>query len=153
LPELAEDPELRRMLLDEGRIAARLEHANVAQVLDVGEHGGVPYIVFEWVDGVSLLKLCRSTESRGELLPHGPLLQVMADICRGLHAAHELTGEDGSLLGVVHRDVTPENIMVSRGFAKLIDFGIAKAKGRLSAETRAGAIKGTPKYMAPEQAS
>jgi serine/threonine protein kinase len=125
----------------------------VAQILDVGEHQGVTYIVFEWVDGSSLYKLCRAAEARGEALALGPLVRVMIDVCSGLHAAHQLTDEGGRPLGIVHRDVTPSNIIVSQGgYAKLIDFGIAKAKGRIAAETRSGIVKGTPQYMAPEQA-
>jgi serine/threonine-protein kinase len=141
------------MLLDESRICSRLEHANVAQILDVGEHGQVPYIVFEWVEGASLEQVCRAAEVLGDPVALGPLLRVMADVCSGLHAAHELRDETGETLGVVHRDVTPNNIIVSRkGFAKLIDFGVAKARGRMAGETRSGIVKGTPQYMAPEQA-
>jgi serine/threonine protein kinase len=153
LPELATQPQFRQMLLDEARISARLQHANVAQILDVGEHQGVTYIVFEWVEGSSLYKLCRAAEARGEPLALGPLVRVMINVCSGLQAAHELTDEEGRPLGIVHRDVTPSNIIVSQGgYAKLIDFGIAKAKGRIAAETRSGIVKGTPQYMAPEQA-
>jgi serine/threonine protein kinase/tetratricopeptide (TPR) repeat protein len=152
LPDLAQDPQFCRMLLEEAKIAARLEHPNVAQVLDVGEDRGTPFVVFEWVDGVPLLRLCRSAESRGRLLARGTLLRVVADVCRGLHATHELTDSDGARLGLVHRDVTPENILVGRGNAKLIDFGMAKVKGRTLAETRGGTAKGAPRYMAPEQA-
>jgi serine/threonine-protein kinase len=153
LPELAVDQQFRTMLLDEARICSRLEHANIAQILDVGEHGKLPYIVFEWVDGASLEQLCRVAEDRGQPVALGPLLRVMADVCSGLHAAHELTDEEGHPLKVVHRDVTPNNIIVSRkGFAKLIDFGVAKARDRMAGETRSGIVKGTPQYMAPEQA-
>ena len=153
LPELATQPQFRQMLLDEARISARLQHANVAQILDVGEHQGVTYIVFEWVEGSSLYKLGRAAEAREEPLPLGPLVRVMVNVCSGLHAAHELTDPEGRPLGIVHRDVTPSNIIVSQGgYAKLIDFGIAKAKGRIAAETRSGIVKGTPQYMAPEQA-
>ena len=153
LPELASDATFRSMLLDEARLCSRLEHANVAQILDVGEHGDVPYIVFEWVEGASLEQIRRAAEDRGETVALGPLLRVMADVSSGLHAAHELADSAGKLLNVVHRDVTPNNIVVSRkGFAKLIDFGVAKARNRMTGETRSGIVKGTPQYMAPEQA-
>ena len=153
LPELAASEQFRTMLLDEARLSSRLEHANVAQILDVGQLGDQPYIVFEWVEGASLEEVCAAAEARGARIAIGPLLRVMADVAAGLHAAHELTGEDGQPLSVVHRDVTPNNIIVSRkGYAKLIDFGVAKAKGRLADDTRSGVVKGTPQYMAPEQA-
>jgi serine/threonine-protein kinase len=153
LPELAAAPHYRKMFLDEARLCARLAHANVAQILDVGEHEGTLYIVFEWVEGHSLEQLCGLAEARGETLAIGPLLRVMAEVCSGLHAAHELTDDHGRPLGVVHRDVTPNNVIVSdKGYAKLIDFGVAKAKGRTAGETSSGVVKGTPQYMAPEQA-
>jgi serine/threonine protein kinase len=152
-PELAALPGLRTMLLDEARICSRLEHANVAQILDVGEYEALPYIVFEWVDGAPLGEICRNAEAHGERVALVPILRVMADVCSGLHAAHELTDESGGLLRVVHRDVSPNNILVSKkGFAKIIDFGIAKARDRIAGETRSGIVKGTPQYMAPEQA-
>jgi serine/threonine-protein kinase len=153
LPELAVSPQFRAMLLDEARICSRLHHANVAQILDVGELGDVPYVVFEWVEGAPLEALCVAAEDRGAKIALGPLLRVMADVCSGLHAAHELTDERGERLSVVHRDVSPNNIIVSKkGFAKLIDFGVAKARDRLAGETKSGIVKGTPQYMAPEQA-
>jgi serine/threonine-protein kinase len=153
LPKYAADPRFQRMFLDEARIASRIEHTNVAQTLDLGEDGGVLYLVMEWVDGDGLNKLHRSVEQNGTLLPSGILLRIVADACGGLHAAHELRGLDGSLLGVVHRDVSPQNILVStRGEAKLIDFGVAKARDRVAGDTNAGVLKGKVCYMAPEQA-
>jgi serine/threonine protein kinase len=153
LPELSASEHFRTMLLDEARICSSLEHANVAQILDVGQLGDQPYIVFEWVEGASLEHVCNIAENAGKTVSIGPLLRVMAEVASGLHAAHELVGADGQPLHVVHRDVTPNNIIVSRkGFAKLIDFGVAKAKGRLADDTRSGVVKGTPQYMAPEQA-
>src|SRR5437899_3147081 len=85
LPELAVSPQFRAMLLDEARICSRLEHANVAQILDVGEHGALPYIVFEWVEGAALEQLCVNAEDAGARIALGPLLRVMADVCSGLH--------------------------------------------------------------------
>jgi len=153
LPELASDAKLRTMLVDEARICSRIEHANVAQILDVGEHAGLPYVVFEWVEGAALCDLFTLAEQEDRRVPLGPLLRVLADVCEGLHAAHELTDDAGHTLGVVHRDVKPANIIVARGgYAKLIDFGVARARDRLAGDTRSGIVKGTPQYMAPEQA-
>jgi len=153
LPQLAGERRFTEMFLEEARLTSRLSHAHVAQVLDVGDHEGTMYIVFEWVDGESLEVLCRAAESRGEALPLDLALRVVADVCAGLHAAHELTSDDGRPLHVVHRDVTPHNVLVSRdGYAKVIDFGLAKARDRIGAPTRSGLVKGTPQFMAPEQA-
>ena len=153
LPEYAADTRFQQMFLDEARIASGIEHVNVAHILDLGEQHDILYIVMEWVDGDSLSKLHRAVERRGERIPLGILLRVMSDACGGLHAAHDLTDKTGRPLGVVHRDVSPQNILVSsKGNAKLIDFGIAKALVRLSGETNAGLLKGKIQYMAPEQA-
>jgi serine/threonine-protein kinase len=153
LPELAEDKRFRRMFLDEARIAARIEHVNVAQTLDLGEQDRHLYLVMEWVDGDSLSKLDRALEKAGQSMPLPILLRVMLEACAGLHAAHELCHADGTPLGVVHRDVSPQNILVSvKGQTKLIDFGIAKAQSGPSEETRAGILKGKLNYMPPEQA-
>jgi serine/threonine-protein kinase len=153
LPELAVDPKICTMLFDEVRICCRIQHANVAQILDVGEHRAQPYVVFEWVEGAPLRALFAASERNGRRVRCGPLLRVMASVCEALHAAHELRDDAGRLLDVVHRDVTPANIIVARnGFAKLIDFGVARARDRIAGETHSGVVKGTPQYMAPEQA-
>ncbi len=153
VPELAENPQFHAMFLEEARISSKLVHANAAQVLDVGEHGRAVYIVFEWVDGRSVEELCRAAEARGERIPLPLILRALADASAGLHAAHILADEDGRPLGIVHRDVTPNNILVSdKGFAKVIDFGIAKARDRVAVEDRSGFVKGTPQYMSPEAA-
>jgi serine/threonine protein kinase len=153
LPKFANDPRFETMFLDEARIAAGIEHSNVARVLDLGEEHGVLYIAMEWVDGDSLSKLQRLLARAGVPLPQGVVLRVMADACAGLHAAHELRGRDGQPLGIVHRDVSPQNILVGAdGVSKVIDFGVAKARDRVSEETSAGALKGKIQYMAPEQA-
>jgi serine/threonine-protein kinase len=145
-PEIAGEATFKAMFLEEARISSRLSHANVAQVLDVGDADGV-YIVFEWVDGRSLEAMCR------EPVPLELALRVAADVCAGLHAVHELRSDAGELLNVVHRDVTPNNVLVSReGFAKIIDFGVAKARDRAGAATKSGVVKGTPQFMSPEQA-
>ncbi|AKV01307.1 serine/threonine protein kinase [Labilithrix luteola] len=153
LPQYSQDPRFQEMFLDEARIASRIEHANVARILDVGEHDGNYFIVMEWVDGDSLSKMLRAVEQRKQRIPSGVLLRICADAAAGLHAAHTLRDRDGTSLGVVHRDVSPQNILVSNaGMTMLIDFGVAKARDRVSQETSAGQLKGKIRYMAPEQA-
>jgi eukaryotic-like serine/threonine-protein kinase len=154
LPKYAEDQRFQQMFLDEARIASKIEHTNVAQILDLGEEHHVLFLAMEWVDGESLSKLARAVERRGTRVPTGILARVLADTLGGLHAAHELRGDDGALLGVVHRDISPQNILIStKGAAKLIDFGIAKARDRVAEDTNAGLLKGKIHYMAPEQAN
>jgi len=153
LPEHALDARFRNMFLDEARIASGIEHPHVAKILDLGEWRECLYLVMEYVDGDSLSRLRRSIEKRGHKLPLPIALRVLADVCAGLHAAHELRGEDGALLGVVHRDVSPQNVLIpTNGVSKLIDFGVAKARHRLGEETSAGFAKGKSRYMSPEQA-
>ncbi len=154
LPQHASDARFQQMFLDEARLASRIEHTNVAQILDLGEQHDILYIVMEWVDGESLSRLYRTVKKKNLAMPQNVLLRIIADACGGLHAAHELTGADGKTLNVVHRDVTPQNILVSAlGVARLIDFGIAKARDRLGEDTNAGMLKGKIHYMAPEQAT
>ncbi|HEX4448936.1 MAG TPA: protein kinase [Polyangiaceae bacterium] len=153
LPKFAADARFQQMFQDEARIASRIEHANVAQILDVGEQHEITYLVMEYVDGESLSTVHRTLTKKGMKVPPGVILRVLADVCGGLHTAHELREEDGQLLGVVHRDVSPQNVLVSgKGIAKLIDFGIAKARDRIAGDTSAGQVKGKIRYMAPEQA-
>lgn len=153
LPEHASDPRFHRMFLDEAKLASLIDHVNVAHVLDLGEEDEVLFLAMEWVDGDALSRLYKAMEKRGRSLPIGVVLRVMSDVCGGLHAAHELKDLTGKSLNVVHRDVSPHNILVtSQGVVKLIDFGIAKARDRLSEETNAGLIKGKLQYMPPEQA-
>ena len=153
LPQYSQDPRFQEMFLDEARIASKIEHANVARILDVGEDEGNYFIVMEWVDGDSLSKILRAAEQRKEKIPSGVALRICADAAAGLHAAHELKDRDGTPLGVVHRDVSPQNILVgNNGATSVIDFGVAKARDRVSQETSAGQLKGKIRYMAPEQA-
>lgn len=153
LPRLASDGGFRQMFLDEARVVSRIEHPNVAQVLDLGEERGVLFMVMEWIDGESLTNLARTVgRNAGAQIPVGILTRVMVDVCAGLHAAHELT-DDGISLGVVHRDVSPHNLLIGfRGTTKVIDFGIAKARNRMAQDTSVGLLKGKIAYMSPEQA-
>jgi len=152
LPKFADDERFQRMFLDEAHVSSRIEHPNVAQILDVGEQEDITYLVMEYVDGDALSTLHRAAQSRGASIPHGMLLRLMVEVCGGLHAAHELRMADGQHAGVVHRDVSPHNILVNtKGAAKLIDFGLAKARDRIADETSAGTVKGKLRYMAPEQ--
>jgi serine/threonine protein kinase len=153
LPQLAQDVRFQQMFLDEARIAAKIDHVNVAHVLDLGDEHGVLYLVMEWVEGDSLSKLHRAVKASGAVIPLGIALRIVADSCAGLHAAHELRDAQGARLGVVHRDVSPQNLLISAaGIVKVIDFGIAKARDRVAGETSTGSLKGKIQYMAPEQA-
>jgi eukaryotic-like serine/threonine-protein kinase len=153
LPKLAGDVRFRAMFVDEARIAARIDHPNVGQVFDLGEHRGALYLVMEYIDGDSLSKLNRACQRRGAQIPAGVLLRVLADACAGLHQAHEVRGENGRPLGIVHRDISPHNVLCStRGVVKLIDFGIAKTDSDGRDQAEAGVLKGKIQYMAPEQA-
>jgi serine/threonine-protein kinase len=152
LPKFADDEGFQRMFLDEAHVSSRIEHPNVAQILDVGEQDDITYLVMEYVDGDALSTLHKEAQRHGVSIPHGLLLRLMVEVCGGLHTAHELRMADGQHAGVVHRDVSPHNILVStKGTAKLIDFGLAKALDRISDETSTGMVKGKLRYMAPEQ--
>ena len=153
LPSYAEDPRFRRMFLDEATIASRIEHPNVAQILDLGEHEGCLYLVMDWVDGESIAKLERDAHKSSAILPPAIVLKIMAEACAGLEAAHDLCDAQGNGLHVVHCDVSPHNILVTpKGVVKVIDFGIAKARDRTNEATNPGSFKGKIHYMAPEQA-
>ncbi|MCC6556099.1 MAG: protein kinase [Polyangiaceae bacterium] len=148
---LLDDRDAREMLLDEASTAARIIHPNVAQVFDYGEARGRPYIAMEWLEGESLARLAAAQRARGGRLPLRWVLQVAAAACAGLHAAHEVRDERGEPLRLVHRDVSPQNVMVTfDGFTKILDFGVAKSRRRTQV-TRAGVIKGKTGYFSPEQ--
>jgi eukaryotic-like serine/threonine-protein kinase len=150
-PQLAEDPELLGMFLDEARLAARLNHLNVVQTNEVGHEAGRYFIAMEYLEGQPLNRVLHRFQ-RGSGLPLGLHLRVISEVLAGLHHAHEITDYDGTPLGVVHRDITPHNIFVTYdGQVKVVDFGIAKAMNS-SSETRTGVLKGKVAYMAPEQA-
>jgi serine/threonine-protein kinase len=153
LPKFAADIRFQEMFLDEARIASRIEHLNVAQILDLGEEHEILYLAMEYVDGDALSKLNRACQKKNITIPAGVVLRILSDTCAGLHEAHELKDSAGRTLEIVHRDVSPHNVLVStRGIAKLIDFGIAKARSRVGTDTNSGVLKGKIQYMAPEQA-
>lgn len=153
LPEHADDAHYRKMFLDEANVMSRLHHPNAVQVLDIVEDQGLLFIALEWVDGQSMDHLLRRGEGQKRPAPLGIVLRILADAAAGLHAAHELVDEQGESLGVIHRDVSPHNILVGdAGHTKVIDFGIAFSTVRNATATRTGLAKGKPNYLAPEQA-
>ncbi len=140
-----QDP-LRRMFLDEAQLLARLSHPAIAQIFDFGEDDGVLYLAMEYVAGVSFRDLVAQRP------PPAVSARAMAEVCRALHAAHELTDLAGNPLVVVHRDVSPDNLMLTfDGQVKVLDFGIALMRGRQAPVTEYGTIKGKPPYLSPEQ--
>ena len=145
-PEYANMPQVRAMFLDEAAILARLNHGAIATVHDFGDEGGTLYMVMEYVAGIPFRELADLKP------PPGIAARAIAEACRGVHAAHELRDLGGSLLGVVHRDISPDNLMLGfDGHVKVIDFGIALVKNRQSPVTEFGTVKGKPPYMSPEQ--
>jgi serine/threonine-protein kinase len=150
-PHLARDPDFVRMFLDEARLAARVTHPNVVSTLDVIEAGGEVFLVMEYVRGATLSQLLKIVRRKDERMPPPVALGVITGILHGLHAAHEAKNDRGEKLNLVHRDVSPQNALVGAdGVTRLLDFGIAKAVGRLQT-TRDGELKGKFAYMAPEQ--
>jgi serine/threonine protein kinase len=150
LESLAGDPELEKMFINEARLAARLSHPNIAQIYDFGVIDGSYYIAMEHVLGEDLKTIIQQLEGRHRQMPVPIALRIMIDLCAGLEYAHTLS-DGGVPLGIIHRDVSPANVMVSyQGAVKLLDFGIAKAAMRTSA-TRAGNVKGKHAFIAPEQ--
>ena len=153
LPTLSEDAQFEQMFLDEAALAAKIHHPNVAEILDLGEQDEVLYIVMEWVDGEALSVLHKATRKNQAQVPMRISMRIAMQACAGLHAAHELRDENDTELQLVHRDVSPQNILCTYdGIVKLVDFGVAKAVGRAGGETNAGQLKGKVPYMSPEQA-
>ncbi|MBO6935188.1 MAG: serine/threonine protein kinase [Deltaproteobacteria bacterium] len=145
------DPAYRSMFIDEARIAGAIQHSNVVSVLDVGEDERGPFLVMEYVDGVPLSKVVRHHAQRDELLPVQLCAAIGAQAAAGLHAAHVVRGRSGEPLGIVHRDLTPQNVLVGYdGTVRVTDFGVAKAANRLT-HTATGVLKGKFGYMSPEQ--
>jgi eukaryotic-like serine/threonine-protein kinase len=152
LPGMSDNAEFERMFLDEATLAARIRHPHVVEILDLGEEDRILYIVMEWIEGEALNVIMNTASSRGGIpVPIG--VRIVMQACAGLHAAHELEDEQGRPLGLVHRDVSPQNILVTYGgVTKVADFGIAKAMARGGGSTAVGEVKGKVAYMAPEQA-
>ena len=149
--QFARDPEFVSMFLDEARLAARIRHPNVVPTLDVVATDGELFLVMEYVPGESLAKLVRTAAGLGTVIPPRIVSAIVCGLLRGLHAAHEATNERGEPLGIVHRDVSPQNVLVGiDGQSRVLDFGVAKAAGRLQT-TRDGKLKGKLAYMSPEQ--
>jgi serine/threonine-protein kinase len=149
--QMRDDPAFAAMFLDEGRIAGLIRHANVVSVLDVGEDAEGPYLAMDYVEGVSAASLLERAAREGERLPLAFCIGVAAQAARGLHAAHELEAPDGRPLGLVHRDVSPQNLLIGYdGVVRVTDFGIAKAVGNIN-RTTTGVLKGNVGYMSPEQ--
>jgi len=151
LPHLAEDEHFVSMFRDEADLASKLLHKNVCHVHAFGEYAGTWFISMEYLHGVPLSRMMTRLSKVGKMLDFRVVAGIIVQACEGLHAAHEARGPDGHSLNVVHRDVSPPNMMVcADGLVKLLDFGIAKARGGNS-RTRTGTVKGKNAYMSPEQ--
>jgi eukaryotic-like serine/threonine-protein kinase len=152
-PHLASEKEFVEMFLDEARIAARIHHPNVVPILEVGASTVGYYLVMEYIEGDTLARLLARAASTGKRLPVSIALRIAIDMLSGLHAAHELHDDQNQPVHLVHRDVSPQNVLVGQdGIARITDFGVARAASRLTA-TRVGQLKGKIAYMAPEQAA
>jgi len=152
LPHLAQNQDFIEMFLDEARLSAKLTHANIVSVFDISAREDTYFLVMEFVDGANLKKIVENIFARKKHIPLGQATYICIEACRGLSYAHELTGEAGEGLGIVHRDISPPNIMVTkRGEVKVADFGLAKAGTQLS-QTDPGVVKGKFSYLSPEAA-
>jgi serine/threonine protein kinase len=152
-PHLAKEREFVQMFLDEARLAARLHHPNVVPILEIGTQGAEQYyLVMEYIEGDTVGHLMARAQNVNRKIPVPIVIRIMLDTLTGLHAAHELTDDDGMHLEIVHRDVSPQNILVGiDGVARITDFGVAKAQARLASATQGGQLKGKLAYMSPEQ--
>lgn len=150
-PHLSQDEQFVDMFLDEARVAATIHHPNVVPIIDVGNDDGLIYLVMDYIEGDSLSNVEKVAINLRRRIPIGIILRVMLDALAGLHHAHELCKPDGTPLKIVHRDVSPQNIVISvDGTSRIVDFGIAKAESRVTT-TKVGMIKGKLNFMAPEQ--
>ncbi|MDB4942209.1 MAG: hypothetical protein JWP97_1743 [Labilithrix sp.] len=150
-PQYAKDPSFASMFLDEARLTARLRHPNIVPTLDIVADGGHLLIVMEYVEGESLSSLLRLVGDAGDRIPVNVACAIIHDLLLGLHEAHEATDDDGAPLSIVHRDVSPQNVLVGLdGLARVLDFGVAKARSRVH-HSNEGEIKGKLPYMPPEQ--
>lgn len=151
LPKLSDDEQFEQMFLDEASLASQVRHPNAVEIMDLGEQNGVLYLVMEWIEGVPLNQLMKAAKAAGGM-PPAVAARIAMQACAGLHAAHELKDEKGQLVGLVHRDVSPQNLLVTYdGVTKVVDFGVAKATALGGSATVAGQVKGKVSYMAPEQ--
>ena len=151
LPHFAAHPDFVRAFVDEAKILGMLYHPNVVGIYDFGEDNGRHYLALEYLDGPSLASILGRVRNAKKTLPFGVVAFIAREVCRGLTAVHALHDPAGRSLNVIHRDVTPSNVMTtSRGAVKLLDFGIAKINGSENV-TRVGQIKGKAGYLAPEQ--
>lgn len=152
LPHLAQNKKFLAMFLDEARLSLHMNHANVVQVFDIGRSGGTYFIVMEYVDGTDLKKIMERMRERQARLPTAQALYIVMEVCKGLGYAHDLTDIEGNNLGLVHRDVSPPNVLISKqGEVKIVDFGLAKATSQLE-HTDPGVVKGKFAYLSPEAA-
>lgn len=151
LPKLSEDAQFEQMFLDEASLASQIRHPNAVEIMDLGEHAGVLYLVMEWIEGVPLHQLMKTAKNHGGI-PFPVATRIAMSASAGLHAAHELKDDKGQYVGLVHRDVSPQNLLVTYdGVTKVVDFGVAKATALGGGATVAGQVKGKVSYMAPEQ--
>ncbi|MDP7039540.1 MAG: serine/threonine-protein kinase, partial [Myxococcota bacterium] len=152
LPHLGEQEDFVKMFMDEARIAANLLHPNIAQIYEIDRVDGDYFIAMEYVHGQDVRKIYNQEVSRGQAMGMEPAARIIAGAASGLDYAHQQSNLDGQPLSIVHRDISPQNILVTyNGHVKLVDFGVAKAAGKM-AETRSGVLKGKYSYMSPEQA-
>ncbi|MEE2644954.1 MAG: protein kinase [Myxococcota bacterium] len=152
LPELAEKDEFLSMFLDEARLALGLNHANIVQTFDIGLSGDAYFIVMEWIDGLNLRAILEALKEKKRQLSVAETVFIVAEVCRGLSYAHNCMNSQGEPLYIVHRDINPPNVLISReGEVKLVDFGLAKASTQAS-PTAQGMIKGKFGYLSPEAA-
>jgi serine/threonine-protein kinase len=152
LPHLAQNKRFISMFLDEARLGARLTHANIVSTIDIGAADNTYFIVMELVDGANLKTIMESLRKQGRRFPVKEAVYIAMEACRGLSYAHELEDEEGRPLGIVHRDISPPNIMITkRGEVKVMDFGLAKAATQLE-KTDPGVVKGKFSYLSPEAA-
>jgi len=150
-PELT-DRETTRRFLDEARLVATLEHPNIAQVYEIGFVSGSYFFVMEYVDGADLRRLIQSAIAKRYPISFADALYILSQVCAALHYAHEKHDLEGNPLRIIHRDVSPSNVLISHdGVVKVCDFGVAKAQVRKAGDTKSGVVKGKFSYMSPEQ--